>query len=80
MPYIRQEDRESIGVACPVFAPGDLNYVISMALKSYWLHSQQTYTDINDIMGAIESAKLEFYRRVAVPYEEEKIKTNGDIY
>lgn len=38
------------------------------------------YQMINDVMGALESAKLEFYRRIAVPYEETKRKDNGDVY
>jgi hypothetical protein len=33
-----------------------------------------------DIAGALECCKLEFYRRVAVPYEDQKIKSNGDVY
>lgn len=34
----------------------------------------------DDVAGALECCKLEFYRRVAVPYEEAKIKLNGDCY
>jgi len=30
-------------------------------------------------MGVLECVKQEFYRRRAVPYEEEKIEENGDI-
>jgi hypothetical protein len=33
-----------------------------------------------EAVGAIECCKLEFYRRVAAPYEDRKIKTNGDVY
>lgn len=33
-----------------------------------------------EIGGAIECAKLEFYRRVAAPYEDKKIAENGDVY
>jgi len=39
-----------------------------------------SYRTINDILGALEGAKLEFYRRVAVPYENSKLSENGDIY
>jgi hypothetical protein len=39
-----------------------------------------SYHNINDILGALEGAKLEFYRRVAVPYENGKIQENGDVY
>lgn len=33
-----------------------------------------------DALGALECCKLEFYRRVAAPYEDSKIKSNGDCY
>jgi hypothetical protein len=39
-----------------------------------------SYQTINDIVGALEGAKLEFYRRVAVPYEDKKIIENGDVF
>ena len=29
---------------------------------------------------ALEGAKLEFYRRIVAPYEELKIKENGEVY
>lgn len=32
------------------------------------------------VLGAIECAKLEFYRRVAAPYETTKALENGDVY
>lgn len=51
-----------------------------MLLKRYWINSNRRYQDINDIMGAIEGAKLEFYRRIAAPYENEKITENGDVW
>jgi hypothetical protein len=39
-----------------------------------------SYRTINDVLGALEGAKLEFYRRVAAPYEDQKIQENGDVY
>jgi hypothetical protein len=30
--------------------------------------------------GVIENVKTEFYRRVAVPYEDKKIADNGDVF
>jgi hypothetical protein len=60
--------------------PGELNYLITTMLIEY-LHARgKSYQTINDILGALEGAKLEFYRRVAVPYETEKCKQNGDVY
>jgi len=37
------------------------------------------YHLLNSAVGVFESAKLEFYRRCVVPYEEMKILVEGDI-
>ena len=84
MPYIdpaRRADFVSNSVR-PAYATksGELNYQITLLLQEYWHNHGPAYQTINDIVGALEGAKLEFYRRVAVPYEEEKIKQNGDVY
>lgn len=81
MPYIKQEDRESL--TPPLLGadtPGELNYQITCLLKQYIENTQLNYQTINDILGALEGAKLEFYRRVATPYEKTKIAQNGDVY
>jgi hypothetical protein len=90
MPYIKQEDRrkfdhgydfepmlELCGMACD--NPGDLNYAISMLCKSYIQHKGENYQHYNDILGALEGAKLELNRRHIAPYEDIKIKENGDL-
>jgi hypothetical protein len=38
------------------------------------------YCNMNTVMGALASTAQEFYRRVVVPYEQEKCDTNGDVY
>ena len=76
MPYIKQEDRSEY--LSPSTA-GELNYCITKLLVSYWIE-KGNYQGINDILGALEGAKMEFYRRVAVPYEDKKIFENGDVY
>ena len=38
------------------------------------------YQQMQDVMGCLEGVKGEFYRRVYFPYENLKIKENGDIY
>jgi len=58
---------------------GELNYVITMVAIRYIRDHGLSYQTINDVMGAFISASQEFYRRVAVPYEEKKRKKNGDI-
>jgi len=80
MPYINKHDRNSIqeGFRRPATA-GELNFLITTIIKDYY-EDDQCYQTINDVVGALEGAKLEFYRRVAAPYEDLKIKENGDVY
>lgn len=66
--------------AHPGRVSGELNYNITRLLKEYMDFHGLCYQTINDIVGALEGAKLEFYRRIAVPYETEKIEQNSDVY
>ena len=59
---------------------GELNYVITQLCKNYFYHNGGRYQHINDIIGALECCKMEFYRRLAAPYEDKKIIENGDVY
>ena len=81
MPYISVEDRHTIGLGVSIIAtPGQLNYGFTAIIVDYIEQHGLSYDTINAIMGALEGAKCEFYRRVAVPYEEQKLKENGDVY
>ena len=80
MPYIRMEDRVRLEEFGQVLTTGELNYSITQLLLEYLNYNKLSYQTINDIVGVLEGAKQEFYRRVAVPYEESKIRTNGDVY
>lgn len=89
MPYIEQKDRQpfipplnllSDVVAARGFSLGELTYVLSMIAKLYLLKHGKSFVTICMIMGAFLCAALEFYRRVAVPYEDKKINLNGDCY
>lgn len=79
MPYIDQETRSDLPVPHPR-SPGELNYVFTAAIVDYLMAVGLGYQTINDVVGALEGAKLEFYRRVAAPYEDTKIEQNGDVY
>jgi len=85
MPYIISEKRrvfkKPLGdLMAFVEEPGDLNYVISkLCLKYLRMKEPTSYALLNEIMGVLESAKLEFYRRRVVPYEDVKMNENGDI-
>lgn len=56
---------------------GDLNYCISRLIGQ--VMGDTSYAKVAMLTGVLENVKQEFYRRVAVPYEEEKIVQNGDI-
>jgi hypothetical protein len=79
MPYIKQPIREVLANEPTAMNAGELNYLFTTLINRY-LSSGLSYQRINDIMGALEGAKLEMYRRVAVPYEEIKLQENGDVY
>ena len=87
MPYIKNEaTKDSISklmeeVVTTITNPGELNFAITSLITHYWKEADvSSYVVLNDIMGALECAKAEFYRRVAVPYEEQKMAENGDVY
>ena len=92
MPYIRTERRAAIDeiveraddlfdIGRCLESPGDLNYALTTIIKGYlYVRGPISYQLLNDIMGAIESAKAEFYRRKVVPYEISKEQENGDVY
>ena len=93
MPYIKQSDRDNLNKLVLEFQdklncnPGELNYLITQLCLTYLskkITSAGTeancYADYNDVVGALESAKLELYRRPIASYEQEKIKQNGDVY
>lgn len=79
MPYIKQNRRNSSICPNPINV-GEINYQITKILNTYLQDSGVSYQTINDIIGALEGAKLEFYRRIVVPYEDKKIQENGDVY
>lgn len=81
MPYIKPEDRTKILLdEQSISTAGELNYFISTLLNWYLNQKGKSYSTINEAIGVLECAKLELYRRVAVPYEDIKIEENGDVY
>jgi len=80
VPYITKEARERVNKERVGMDCGELNYQISKILNDYLEDVGKSYKRINEVIGVLECAKLELYRRVAVPYEDLKIKENGDVY
>lgn len=89
MPYIKQDRRTELNPEIKILIDkaqrvGELNYIITRILDGYILkHADKEgidYGAINAIIGVLECAKLEFYRRRGVPYESEKCAENGEVY
>ena len=86
MPYIKQEDRQFFDDrltfnAIAIHSAGELNYCITKLIDHYIsAHGGTSYKNINEVVGVLECAKLEIYRRIAAPYEDIKIAENGDVY
>jgi len=81
MPYITQTQREVLrmGMVIPKNA-GELNYRFTRLALDYLAMNGTSYQHLNDIIGALEACKMEFYRRLVAVYEDGKILTNGDVY
>ena len=88
MPYIEERRRDLIdeelvpASAVLVYhgsTPGDLNYAVTLLVTDY-LGFVPNYERFNAAIGVLECAKLELYRRMIAPYEDEKMHQNGDVY
>lgn len=81
MPYILPELREYFEPHCPAAqVPGELNFQFTCLINKYIKEHGMCYQTVNDILGAFEGAKMEFYDRKARNYEDKKIEENGDVY
>jgi hypothetical protein len=87
MPYITQDDRkhytgslddltDDIEEMGPV--SGHVTYILYM-IVARWFKKQPSYSTICKIRGCLIGTLAEFDRRIAAPYEDKKIKENGDV-
>jgi hypothetical protein len=87
VPYIKQHKRNKyektleelvkiLKALPPEEIDGELNYVVSKILREIY---PLRYFHINKAIGVLECIKLEYYRRVAAPYEDSKIEETGNI-
>ncbi len=93
MPYIPREDRpaydglidqlaETLAAQAPARRKGHANYVITQVLRKAWgVHNPagESYSNYADVIGTLECAKLEVYRRWVAAYEDKAIEKNGDV-
>ena len=94
MPYIKQERRKELDPIIDALAKelmwydstldkvhvnyGDINYVVSKVFKKIF-EANSKYDTVNSLVGVLECIKMEYYSQQARPYEDLKIKENGDI-
>ena len=85
MPYIKKEEREKIDEYITQLClrlgedPGQINYVITKIIHNYIAQTGLRYKHLNSAVGILECAKAEFIRTVISPYEDKKIKENGNV-
>ena len=90
IPYVKQEIRDRVDadierICATVLdselsdVPGMLNYVISR-IASVEIRHNLCYATINEAMGILACVQRELYGRLAVPYEIQKCKENGDVF
>ena len=57
---------------------------IQNAIRDYIKRAEERWEAgeiiMTDVRGAIHACQTEFYRRLIAPYEDQKIKKNGDVY
>jgi hypothetical protein len=86
MPYIKEEKRKLYLQSLTDLASklqgqntesGDVVYCVYWLLKQ--LYGDGNFDVRSDALKVLEAAKLEYYRRIMAPYEDGKIRENGDV-
>ena len=83
MPYIPIEDQCDLIGDFPKRTPdtaGELTFFLTYTINGYIRKHGKKFLTCCIIMGALICTMFEFYRRVVAPYEDTKIKENGDVY
>ncbi|SNS80066.1 hypothetical protein SAMN05421640_1285 [Ekhidna lutea] len=82
MPYIKQEDRPKLDQLVEqmkeagIAANGDLNYLLYAFCKR---HVSPSYNNYKNFIGELNQCATEIERRILAPYEDEKMRENGDV-
>ena len=83
MPYLKKADakplQDGLSKITPLL-PGELNYCFCQLSMTYLNAQGLSYKTLNDVIGALECAKLEITRRIVAPYETGKARDNGDVF
>ncbi len=87
MPYIKADQRPAIDeLVKPLIdhlksipledQDGSLNYAVTKIIKNVY---PQKYFHFNRALGVLTAIIQELYRKIVGPYEDTKIKENGDV-
>ncbi len=82
MPYIKKEKRPEMDEIVDLMkskgvkADGDLNYILFKLCKD---SVKPSYNNYKNFIGELRQCAAEIERRILAPYEDEKIKENGDV-
>ena len=94
MPYIKQDKRDVLDAHIDNLhralvdlelddsnnnTEGNLNYTITRLIKLVYGNQTTSYRDVNDVIGMLECVQLEYYRKLAGPYEDVKESENGAV-
>jgi len=82
MPYIKQDERKKLEKILKLMkkleikANGDLNYILFTYCKR---NISLSYNNLKNYLGELNQTISEIERKILGPYEDQKIKENGDI-
>lgn len=86
MPYIEVKARPALDdrmqdlldfLEVAELQPGEKNYVLTRVAIAM---TGKRYADHEAVLGRLVAVTLEWWRRVMVPYEDQKIVENGDVF
>ena len=86
MPYITGPRREVFALleeelkSTRIDTPGELVYLFCRIADLYVSQRLREFRIMNDVVGALENAKLEFHRKVVANYENEKELESGTVW
>ena len=85
MPYIAKSEKDKVDKGLlalhlsELTNAGSLNYAIHQVVAQYISQNKESYQTYNDIIGVLDCAKMELYRRLISDYEDKKITQNKDV-
>jgi len=80
MPYIDQDARDRLIAGALPDTEGELNYALTMLVLDYVKRHGASYSTYNAVIGVLQCAQYELYRRRIAEYEDGKREINGDVY